>query len=114
MNNALQKLQRRRARVRARVAGTPERPRLSVRVSLRHIVAQVIDDTKGTTLAYVTTVGSDQKGNLTERAVWVGEQIAAKAKAKKVTKVVFDRNGRIYQGRLHALAEAARQAGLEF
>jgi large subunit ribosomal protein L18 len=114
MNNALQKLQRRRARVRARVTGTSERPRLSVRISLRHIVAQVIDDTKGTTLAYVTTVGSDQKGNLTERAAWVGEQIAAKAKAKKVTKVVFDRNGRVYQGRLHVLAEAARQAGLEF
>jgi large subunit ribosomal protein L18 len=114
MSNALEQLQRRKARVRARVSGTAERPRLSVRISLRHIVAQLVDDTKGLTLAYVTTVGSDAKGNMTERAVWVGQQIAEKARAKKITKVVFDRNGRIYHGRLHVLAEAARQAGLEF
>jgi large subunit ribosomal protein L18 len=114
MSNALQQLQRRRARVRAKVSGTPERPRLSVKVSLRHIVAQLIDDTKGVTLGYVTTVGSDAKGTMTERATWVGEQIAAQAKGKKIKQVVFDRNGRIYHGRLHALAEAARNAGLEF
>lgn len=115
MINALQQLQRRRARVRARVSGTAERPRLSVKISLRHVVAQLIDDTTGRTLAYVSTVGhKDAKGNLTEKAAWVGEQIAAGAKAQKVTKVAFDRNGRIYHGRLAALADSARKAGLEF
>ncbi len=115
MNNTLQQLQRRRARVRARVSGTPERARLSVKITLRHIVAQVIDDTTGKTLAYVSTVGhKDAKGTMTDKAAWVGEQIAAQAKTKKVKQVVFDRGGRIYHGRLHALAEAARKAGLEF
>ncbi len=114
MNNTLQQLQRRRDRVRARVTGTAERPRLSVKITLRHIVAQIIDDTTGRTLAYVTTVKQDRKGSMTDKAMWVGEQIAAKAKTAKVQKVVFDRGGRIYHGRLHALAEAARKAGLEF
>ena len=114
MNNTLQQLQRRRARVRARVTGTPERPRLSIKITLSHIVAQIIDDTRGETLVYVTTVGQDVKGTMTERATWAGEQVAKLAKAKNITKVVFDRNGRIYHGRLHALAEAARTAGLEF
>lgn len=114
MKNALEQLQRRRARVRARVSGTPERPRLSVKISLRHVVAQLIDDTTGQTMAYVSTVGADVKGTMTDRAAWVGEQIAAQAKAKKVSKAVLDRNGRIYHGRLHALAEAARKAGMEF
>jgi len=114
VNTTINKLNRRRARVRAKVSGTAARPRLSVKVTLRHIVAQLIDDTKGHTLAYVTTVGSDTKGSMTDRATWAGEQIAAKAKAAKVKQVVFDRNGRIYHGRLHALAEAARKAGLEF
>jgi large subunit ribosomal protein L18 len=114
MNTTLQQLKRRRARVRATVSGTAARPRLSVKITLRHIVAQVIDDTTGRTLAYTTTVGQDVKGTMTERAVWAGEQIAAKAKAAKIKQVVFDRGGRIYHGRLHALAEAARQAGLEF
>jgi large subunit ribosomal protein L18 len=115
MNNTLQQLKRRRARVRATVSGTPERPRLSVKISLRHITAQLIDDTTGTTLAYISTVGhKDAKGTMTEKATWAGEQIATQGKSKKVTKVVFDRNGRIYHGRLHALAESARKAGLEF
>jgi len=107
-------LNRRRARVRARVAGTPERPRLSVKITLSHITAQVIDDTTGRTLASVSTVGAAQKGTLTDKAAWVGAQIGAKAKTAKVKQVVFDRGGRIYHGRLHALAEAARNAGLEF
>lgn len=114
MNNTLKQLARRRARVRSRVSGTPERPRLSVKITLSHVTAQIIDDTTGRTLAYVSTVKADQKGTMTERATWVGGEIAKAAKAKKVTKVVFDRGGRIYHGRLHALAEAARAAGLEF
>jgi large subunit ribosomal protein L18 len=108
------KLNRRRARVRATVSGTAGRPRLSVKITLTHVLAQLIDDTKGVTLACVSTVGSEAKGTMTEKATWVGEHIAAAAKTKKIKQVVFDRNGRIYHGRLHALAEAARHAGLEF
>ena len=104
----------RRARVRAKVSGTPERPRLSVAISLKNVTAQIVDDTKGHTLAHVTTIGSDAKGNLTEKAAWVGEHIAEAAKKAKVKQVVFDRGGRIYHGRLNALATAARDKGLEF
>ena len=105
----------RRNRVRAVVSGTTERPRLSVSVSNRHITAQVIDDTKHKTVAYVSTVGvKAAKGSMTERAEWVGTEISKKAKAKKVTKVVFDRGGRAYHGRVKALADAARAGGLEF
>ncbi len=107
--------QQRQRRVRATVSGTGERPRLSVFISNMHVTAQIIDDTKHTTLAYATTVGEkNATGTLTERAVKVGAEIAKKAKAAKVTKVVFDRNGRPYHGRIKALAEAARSGGLEF
>ncbi|HVQ44740.1 MAG TPA: 50S ribosomal protein L18 [Candidatus Saccharimonadia bacterium] len=114
INQTLAKLNRRRARVRSRVSGVAARPRLSVKITLSHVQAQLIDDTTGRTLAAATTVGQDVKGTMTEKAVWVGEKIATAAKAKKIKQVVFDRNGRIYHGRLHALAEAARNAGLEF
>jgi large subunit ribosomal protein L18 len=113
-NSTLTSRNRRHARVRATVIGTVERPRLSVKITLSHIVAQIINDQTGKTLAYVTTVGADQKGTMTEKATWVGEQIAAAGKKAKVSKVVFDRGGRIYHGRLHALADAARKQGLEF
>jgi large subunit ribosomal protein L18 len=111
----LQPKQQRRQRTRAKVIGTTARPRLNVFISNRHIVAQVIDDSKGVTLAYVTTVkASAAKGNMTAKATWVGEQIAEAAKKHKVKAVVFDRGTKIYHTRLHALAEAARAKGLEF
>ena len=118
MNKLAHKLlnkQLRGNRVRSTVSGTAERPRLSVTVSNRHIIAQVVDDTQHKTLAYVSTVGAKAaKGSMTERAEWVGTEIAKKAKAAKVSAVVFDRGGRIYHGRVQALADAARKAGLEF
>lgn len=105
----------RKHRVRATVSGTAERPRLSVHISNKHITAQVIDDTTHQTLAYVSTVGAKAgKGSMTERAAWVGEQVAKKAIAAKVKTVVFDRGSHIYHGRVAALADAARNAGLEF
>jgi large subunit ribosomal protein L18 len=115
INHTLLQLNRRRARVRSKISGTTERPRLSVKITLKHVTAQIIDDASGRTLAYATSVGhKDAKGNLTAKASWAGEQIAAAAKTKKIKQVVFDRGGRIYHGRLHALAEAARAKGLEF
>lgn len=111
--NLLAKDQR-RARTRAKVSGTPERPRLNVHISNQHITAQLIDDLKGITLASSTTVTSQVKGNLTTKAAWVGEQIGVAAKKHKITKVVFDRGHKVYHGRLHTLAEAARAKGLEF
>lgn len=105
----------RKNRVRATVSGTPERPRLSVHISNRHITAQVIDDAAHKTIAYVSTVGSKvAKGSMAERAEWVGTEIAKKSKAAKINTVVFDRGGRIYHGRVQVLADAARKAGLEF
>ena len=112
MDHVLQ--QRRRARVRAKISGTAERPRLVATVSHRHVVAQLIDDSKGVTLAYVTTVGSQATGNLTAKATWAGQAIAGAAAKHKIKRVVFDRGGHIYHGRLAALAEAARAKGLEF
>jgi large subunit ribosomal protein L18 len=105
----------RKNRIRSVVSGTPERPRLSVFVSSRHISAQLIDDTVHKTLAAVSTVGQKTAtGTLSEKAAWVGSEIAGKAKTAKVSKVVFDRGGRKYHGRVKALADAAREKGLEF
>jgi large subunit ribosomal protein L18 len=118
MNNLAHKLHnhaQRKRRVRSRISGTTDRPRLSVYISNMHITAQLIDDTTQTTLAYVTTIGDkDAKGNLTEKATRIGTEIAKKAKAAKITKIAFDRNGRPYHGRVKALADAARDGGLEF
>lgn len=101
-------------RTRAKIHGTAEQPRLTVFISNKHIVAQVVDDDKGATIAYATTVGSKSTGTMTERAAAIGTDIAKKAKAAKVKKVVFDRGAKLYAGRLSALADAARKEGLEF
>lgn len=108
--------QQRRRRTRAKISGTAARPRLSAFVSNKHIVAQLIDDTTGTTLAYVSTNGSADAptGTMTEKAAWVGTHIAELAGKKKIKAVVFDRGTKIYHGRLQALADAARAKGLEF
>lgn len=104
----------RKARVRSKVSGTAERPRLSVTISNVHVSAQLIDDVNGKTLAAATTVGKKTTGTLSEKAATVGTDIAKKAVKVKVKAVVFDRNGRAYAGRLKALADAARKEGLEF
>ena len=104
----------RKKRVRAVVSGTAARPRLTVTISNKHVSAQIIDDEKQHTLVASTTVGSKQTGTISELAAFVGTDIAKKAKKAKITMVVFDRNGRQYAGRLKALADAARQEGLEF
>lgn len=110
---------RRKKRIRKKVAGTTERPRLSVFRSARHIYAQVIDDTRGVTLATASTLTSGVKedvseANKSEAAKKVGAAIAKACSAKGIDKVVFDRNGYIYHGRIRALAEGAREAGLSF
>ena len=104
----------RKGRVRSKVSGTAERPRLTVTISNVHVSAQLIDDVNGKTLASATTVGTKQKGSKTELAAWVGAEIAKKASKAKIKRVVFDRNGRAYAGRLSALADAARKEGMEF
>lgn len=107
----------RKNRVRARVNGAADRPRLTVFISNKHVSAQIIDDTKGITIVSATTVGTKLAGSMTELAAKVGSDIAKKAKKAKKAKinaVVFDRNGRQYAGRLSALADAARKEGLEF
>ena len=107
---------RRHRRVRKQVSGTAARPRLAVHRSNKHITAQVIDDGSHNTIASASTVekGWDGRGNTVEAATKVGETIAERAKAAGVTTVVFDRGGNLYHGRVAALAEAARNAGLEF
>ncbi len=104
----------RKARVRAKVSGTAERPRLSVTISNTHVSAQLIDDVKGHTIASATSVGAKATGTMTEKCATIGTEIAKKAKKAKINAVVFDRNGRQYAGRLSALADAARKEGLEF
>jgi large subunit ribosomal protein L18 len=105
----------RKSRIRSVVSGTAKRPRLSVHISNIHVTAQLIDDTTNSTLGYVTTVGQKAvKGSMSDKAAWVGEEIAKQAKASKISSVVFDRGGKLYHGRVAALADAARKAGLEF
>ena len=108
---------RRHFRVRKRVTGTPARPRLVVTRSSRHITAQVVDDTVGHTLASASTLEADLRasdGDKSARAKQVGALVAARAKEKGVTTVVFDRGGNAYHGRIAALADGARENGLDF
>ena len=106
---------RRHARVRNRISGTAETPRLCVYRSNKNIEAQIIDDVKGVTLVSSSSMALKlDNGSNVEAAAAVGKDIATKAVAKKIKKVVFDRSGYIYHGRIKALAEAAREAGLEF
>ena len=110
---------RRQRRVRAHVAGTPERPRLNVFRSLAHIYAQVIDDASGRTLVSASTNDTELRSQMAgkkkaEQAKLVGQTVAQRAKAKGVTQVTFDRGGYRYHGRVKALADGAREGGLEF
>lgn len=108
-------LKARKNRIRAKVSGTSIRPRLSINISLLHVSAQLIDDSKGVTIASSTTVhNKSAKGTMTEKASLIGSDIAKKAKKLNIRTVVFDRNGRKYHGKVKALAEAARAEGMEF
>jgi large subunit ribosomal protein L18 len=119
MANKLEGRARRKLRIRKNVTGTSERPRLTVFRSAKHIYAQVVDDTSGTTLASASTLSKDLRGGLADgnksaAAKKVGALVAEQCKGKNITKVVFDRNGFLFHGRIQALAEAAREAGLDF
>ena len=106
---------KRHARVRGKISGTAERPRLSVFRSENHIYAQIIDDVAGTTLVAASTVekGFEGSGGNVEAAAEIGKKIAAKALEKGITEVVFDRGGYVYHGRVKALADGAREGGLK-
>ena len=108
------RLRRRRYVVRNKVNGTNERPRLSVRRSLKHIYAQIIDDSTGKTIASASSVTLKVDGGNVDGAKEVGKALGEAAKAASVEKVAFDRNGRLFHGRVKALAEAARESGLDF
>ncbi len=110
--------QKRRWRIRKKVIGTPERPRLSLHLSGKHIYAQAIDDQQGKTLAFLSTLGKDLREQKlaanVKGAAALGKAFGEKAKAAGIGKVVFDRNGRRYHGCVKTFAEAAREAGLDF
>ena len=109
--------ERRKLRIRRKISGTAERPRLSVFRSAKHIYAQCVDDVTGTTVAHMSTLSKevrDFEGTKTDDAKVVGKILAKSLLDKGVSKVVFDRNGYLYHGRIKALADAAREAGLQF
>jgi large subunit ribosomal protein L18 len=111
--------QKTKARIRGKIAGTPERPRLTIFKSLKRIYVQAVDDTKGVTLASASSLEKDLRASLKnganiEAAKAVGAAVANRLKEKGITAVVFDRNGYVYHGRVKALADSARAAGLQF
>jgi large subunit ribosomal protein L18 len=117
--NKNQDRQKRHKRVRGKVKGTAETPRLSVYRTLNHIYAQIIDDVKGNTIVTASTLDKEIKGSLAEmdkkaQAYEVGKLIAKKAAKKKITTIVFDRGGYLYTGRVQSLADGAREGGLTF
>jgi large subunit ribosomal protein L18 len=118
MSNAAESRLKRKNRIRRKLSGTPEKPRLTVYKSLKHVYAQVVDDTSGKTLAFASSLSKELKGqdegDKKADAKRVGSLIAQKCKAANVETVVFDRNGFPYHGRIAAVAEAAREAGLKF
>jgi large subunit ribosomal protein L18 len=105
---------RRQVRVRKKLNGTPERPRLRVHRTLNHVYAQVIDDSSGATLASASSIALKIPGGTVDAAKAVGKAIAERAKEKSIEKVCFDRGGHLYHGRIKALADAARESGLQF
>ncbi|MEJ2724354.1 MAG: 50S ribosomal protein L18 [Deltaproteobacteria bacterium] len=111
---------RRKKRVRKKIRGAPDKPRLTVFRSARHIYAQIIDDTSATTLVDASSLSKEYRllvqgrGSNKKGAAMIGEFVAKRAKSKGIDKVVFDRNGFLYHGRVKALADAAREHGLEF
>ena len=105
---------RRHIRVRNTISGTAERPRLVVFRSLKHITAQLVDDTQGRTLFTVTSASIEGEGKKTEKSAAVGKRVAERAKEAGITRVVFDRAGYKYHGRVKAVADGAREGGLEF
>jgi large subunit ribosomal protein L18 len=111
--------QKTKTRIRGKISGTPERPRLTIFKSLKRIYVQVVDDTKGITLAAASSLEKDLRASLKnganiEAAKAVGAAVASRLKEKGITSVVFDRNGYVYHGRVKALADSARAAGLQF
>ncbi|HEX5796908.1 MAG TPA: 50S ribosomal protein L18 [Candidatus Saccharimonadales bacterium] len=104
---------RRKHRVRKTLKSVSTLPRLSVFISNRNVSAQIIDDAANKTIISVTTTGTDAKGTMADKAVMVGKELAKKSKAKKITKVTLDRGNKLYHGRIKALADAAREEGLE-
>jgi len=116
MGVRLQGRARRKQRIRKKISGTTERPRLTIFRSAKHMYAQVVDDSKGLTLAAASTlkVKPDEGAKKTDAATIVGDAIAQACLTKGISQVVFDRNGYLYHGRVQAVAEAARKAGLNF
>lgn len=119
LKNKIQRRARRKKRVRGKIFGTPERPRLCVYRSKKHIYGQIIDDINGHTLATSSTLDKKlreaiKSGGNKEAAAKVGADLATKALSKNIKNIIFDRNGYVYGGRLKSLAEAARKGGLDF